>query len=374
MKILFTGGGTGGHIVPIIGIAREMKLLYPNSDLKFFYIGPRDSFGAMLLAQEGIKVRSIFAGKIRRNLDWKTVLQNALDLLVKIPLGIFQSFWYIFFIGPDLVLSKGGYGSFPVVFSAWVLQTPIFLHESDVAPGLANRISGKMAVEIFVSFPKTEYFAVQKSIIVGNPIRREILGGSAEEGRAKLHLTGKRPVMLVLGGSQGAQRINDVILAALPELLVDFEIIHQTGDQNFSAVQAEAEVIMPRGYEGFYHPVSFLREVDLRDAYSACDIVVARSGAGTIFETAAVGKPSILVPLPEAAQNHQYKNAYAYGSHGAAIVMEEPNFLPHFFVERLTYLFSHQDELEKMAKAARTFASPKAGQIIAEYVWGYLMQ
>lgn len=374
MKILFTGGGTGGHIVPIIGVAREMKLLYPSGDLKFFYIGPRDPFGAMLLTQEGIKVHSIIAGKIRRSLDWKSVLQNALDLLIKIPLGICQSFWYIFFITPDLVLSKGGYGSFPVVLSAWVLQVPVFLHESDVAPGLANRVSGKLAVEIFVSFPKTEYFAVQKSIIVGNPIRREILGGSVEEGKAKFHLTGKRPVMLVLGGSQGAQRVNDVILAALPELLIDFEIIHQTGDQNLRAVQAEAEVIMPRGYEGFYHPVSFMREVDLRDAYRACDIVVARSGSGTIFEIAAVAKPSILVPLPESAQNHQYKNAYAYASHGASIVMEEPNFLPHFFIERLKYLFAHPDELKKMERSAQGFAAPKAGQIIAEYIWGYLMQ
>lgn len=373
MKIVFTGGGTAGHITPLISIAREMRLLYPSEDLEFIYMGPRDPFGAMLLSQEGIKVSVVPAGKIRRYVNWKSLLQNFFDVGVKIPFGICYAFWKMFFLGPDLILSKGGYGSFPVVLAGWMLQVPIFLHESDVAPGLANRIVGKFALEIFVSFPKTEYFAAQKSIIVGNPIRRELLEGSVEEGRKVFGITGEKPVLFILGGSQGSQRINDVVLAALPELIAHFEILHQAGEQNFRAVKAEAEVIIPQGFEQYYHAVGFLREQDLRHAYKVCDLVIARAGSGTIFEIAAARKPSILVPLAESAQNHQYKNAYAYAAHGAALVLEEANLYPHFLIERIQYLFSHKEEMDQMAKAAQDFAQPLAGQVIAEYLLGYLL-
>lgn len=374
MKIVFTGGGTVGHIAPIISIIREMRLLYPSEELKFYYMGPRDVFVTMLLSQEGVLCSSVPAGKIRRYIGWKSILQNFIDIGIKIPLGICISFWRMFFLAPDIVFSKGGYGSFPVVVASWMLQVPLFLHESDVVPGLANRIAGRFALEIFVSFPKTEYFNLQKIIIVGNPIRRELLSGSTEEGRRAFLITGEKPVLLVLGGSQGSQRINDVILAALPELTAHFEILHQTGEENFLAVKGEAEIMIPEGLEKYYHAVGFLREQDLRHAYKICDIVIARAGAGTIFEIAAAGKPSVLIPLAESAQNHQYKNAYAYAAHGAAIVLEEANLYPRFLVERIQYLFSHKDEFEAMAKAAREFAMPRAGQIIAEYILEYLLQ
>jgi UDP-N-acetylglucosamine--N-acetylmuramyl-(pentapeptide) pyrophosphoryl-undecaprenol N-acetylglucosamine transferase len=374
VKILLTGGGTAGHIIPLVSIVREMRLLYPSEELKFYYMGPRDPFGASILSQEEIHVSTVPAGKIRRYVNFQSLVQNFFDICLKTPLGIFYAFWKIFFLAPDIVLSKGGYGSFPVVVAAWMLQVPIFLHESDVSPGLANRLTGKLATEIFVSFPKTEYFAIQKSIIVGNPIRREILEGSAEEGKKLFRITGERPVLLFLGGSQGAQRINDVVLAALPDLLAEFEILHQTGEHHYNAVKAEAEVMIPRGLEKYYHPIAFLREQELRHAYQICDLIIARAGSGTIFEIAAVGKPSILVPLAESAQNHQYKNAYAYAAHGAAIVLEEANLYPHFLLERIRYLLSHPDELNQMVKAAQTFAMPRAGQTIAEYLLGYLMQ
>lgn len=374
MKILFTGGGTAGHITPIIAIVREIKLLYPSPDLKMAYLGPRDPFVAGLLSQEGISVHSILAGKIRRYKTFGAILQNIFDIFIKTPIGIIQSFLYLFIWAPDVVVSKGGYGSFPVVISAKILQIPIFLHESDVSPGLANRIIGRLALEIFVSFPRTEYFDVQKIIITGNPIRREILQGSAKEGQRLFNLSGQRPVILVLGGSQGSQRINDAILLSLPQLLQEFEVVHQAGEKNIETVKNEAQTVIPPGLERFYHPVAFFREQELKHIYQACDLVISRAGANTIFEIAAVGKPSILVPLPESAQNHQYKNAYAYAAHGAAIVMEEANFLPRFLVKRLKYLFANTEQLETMSRKAKEFSCPKAGQIIAEYILGYLTQ
>lgn len=374
MKILFTGGGTGGHIVPIIAITREIRKIYQKKDLQFFYLGPKDDFGKVLLSQEGIKVRTILAGKIRRQTDWKSFLKNFIDVCFKIPVGIIQSFFYLFFTSPDLIFSKGGFGSIPGAIAGKLLFIPMFLHESDITPGKANQFLSDFALEIFVSFPRTEFFPLRKMILVGNPVRRELLEGSKEEARAFFKLSSNKPVILILGGSQGAQRINDKILEILPQLLENFEVIHQCGENNFESVKAESKVVVNENLGKSYHLYPFLKEPELRQAYASCDIVISRAGSGSIFEIAAVGKPSILIPLPEAAQNHQVKNAYAYQESGATIVIEENNFTSRFFLERLKSLFSRPDELNKMAQAAKDFARPGAGRIIANYLVEYLIK
>lgn len=372
MKVIFTGGGSGGHIFPIIAICRELRRIYPKKDLKMIYLGPKDEFGWLLLSQEGIKVKRIMAGKIRRYFGLFSFFLNLIDIFFKIPIGFCQAFFYLFFSAPDVIFSKGGYGSIPAVVAGWFLGTPIFLHESDFSPGLANRFLAKFAIEIFVSFPKTEYFSLKKMILVGNPIRREILEGSRETAKELFKLSSEKPVILILGGSQGAQRINDVILVALPDLLKEFEVIHQAGSKNFKQVKKEADVIILDEWKKYYHLYPFLKEAELKQAYALADLIVSRAGAGTIFEVAALGKPSILIPLPEAAQNHQLKNAYNFAQKGATIVIEEVNFTPGFFFGRIKYLFSHPQEMEKMAKEARIFSRPRAAKIIAEYIFEYL--
>jgi len=372
MKIVFTGGGTGGHIFPIIAICRELRKIYPKKDLKMIYLGPKDEFGKILFSQEGIKVKTIMAGKIRRYFSFGSFFLNLIDIFFKIPFGFFQAFFYLFFSGPDLIFSKGGYGSIPTVLAGWFLGIPIFLHESDVSPGMANRFLSKLAIEIFVSFPRTEYFSQKKMILVGNPIRREILTGSKEKAKELFKLSGEKPVILILGGSQGAQRINDVILVALPDILKEFELIHQAGTKNFNQVKKEAEVIVFDESKKYYHLYPFLKEDELREAYAASDLIVGRAGSGTIFEIAALAKPSILIPLPEAAQNHQFKNAYNFAQKGATVVIEEINFTPGFFLGKIKYLFSHPSEMEKMRNSAKDFARPRAGKIIASYLLEYL--
>ena len=372
MKILFTGGGTGGHIFPIIAISREIRKICPEKKIEFFYIGPKDEFGEIFLSQEGIKVKKILAGKIRRYFDLKSFFKNLIDLLFKIPIGISQAFFYIFFLAPDLIFSKGGFGSIPAVLSGKLLGVPIFLHESDVIPGMANRFLAGFSLEIFVSFPKTPYFPEEKMILVGNPIRREILEGEKEEAKTFFKLSGGKPVILILGGSQGAQRINDKILEILPEILKNFELIHQCGEKNFNQVKEEAKVTLAKDLEKSYHLFPFLKEEELKKAYVACDLILARAGSGTIFEIAALGKPAVLIPLPGAAQNHQLKNAYTYAENGAAIILEEENFTPHFFLEKLKYLFSYPTKLEKMAQEAREFSRSEAARIIAGYIVDYL--
>jgi UDP-N-acetylglucosamine--N-acetylmuramyl-(pentapeptide) pyrophosphoryl-undecaprenol N-acetylglucosamine transferase len=370
MKIVFTGGGTGGHIFPIIAIARELRRI-ASGELELFYIGPRDEFAQIFLPYEGIKPKWIVCGKFRRYLNFKSFFQNLIDLF-KIPIGILQAFFHIFFLNPDLIFSKGGYGSIPAVISGWILRVPIFLHESDIVPGLANRFLAKFALEIFVSFPKTLYFPQDKMILVGNPIRLELLGGDKKEAMEYFKIVGGKPVILILGGSQGAQRINEKILIILNDLLEIFEIIHQTGEKNFKEIESLAKVIVRENLKKYYHLFPFLNEGELRRAYAVCDLIVARAGSGTIFEIAAVGKPSILIPLPEAAQNHQLQNAYSFFESGATIVIEEKNFTPHFFLEKLKFLFLHKEELENMAKAAKEFSRPFAAKVIAHYIFEFL--
>lgn len=371
MKILFTGGGTAGHIFPIVAIVREMKKIKLKEDFQFFYIGPEDKFARSLLPQEGVVIKTILAGKMRRYFSFI----NIIDIFFKFPIGIIQSFFHIFAISPDLIFSKGGYGSLPVLISGWVLFAPIFSHESDIVPGLANRIGAKFSLEIFTSFPAEEIKNLpnKKLLSVGNPLRSKILQGSKEKAKRLFKLSGEKPVVLILGGSQGAQKINDKILLVLSEFIRNFEVIHQTGKKNFLQVKKEAgAVVTNKDLKKYYHLHAFLNEEEEAHAYQAADLIISRAGAGTIFEIAAVAKPSVLVPLAGSAQNHQVKNAYHYAENGAAIVMEEANFTPHFLLERLKQLFSDPKKLKQMSEKAREFAKPEAAKITANYIISYL--
>jgi len=374
MKIVFTGGGSGGHIFPIIAIVQELKKIYRGDDLQLYFIGPKGEIPFSYLTEEGIKVKKILAGKFRRYFNPLSFLQNLIDIFFKVPIGIAQSFFYIFFLAPDLIFSKGGYGSLPVVLTGYLLGTPIIIHESDVVPGLVNRFLSKFAMEIFVSFPveKIKYLPKEKMIFVGNPIRLDILGIDKKDGSNFFSIKSRKPVILILGGSQGSQRINEVIFDILNELLIDFEVIHQVGQNNFKEAEYFVEVIIDKKLRENYHYYSFLNIKELSLALNLADLVISRSGSGSISEIAAVGKPSILVPLPESAQNHQLENAYLYAQRGACIVIEENNLTPHFLLEKLKYLFSHPSRLKEMAEKAQEFAKIRAGEIIAQYIVAYL--
>lgn len=371
MKIVFTGGGTAGHIFPLIAVCREINKNHPYSGFEFFYLGPKDRFAKDLLVQEGISVKTIAAGKFRRYFSF----YNILDFF-KIPIGIIQAFYYLFILSPDVIFSKGGYGSVPVSLAAWILRVPVFLHESDIVPGLANRIVGKFALEVFISFAinETEYFPAEKMLSVGNPVRDKILQGSKEKAGEIFGLSGEKPVVLILGGSQGAQAVNDKILSALPQMVKSFEVIHQTGRSNFNQVKKEADVILAQDLKKYYHPIDLMGDEYLAHAYQAADLVVSRAGSGSIFEITAAGKPCILVPLPNSAQDHQIRNAYAVSQRGAAMVIEENNFKPSFILERIKYLFDRPDKMKEMAQRAKEFSRPSAAKIIAEYLVTYLNQ
>lgn len=393
MKILFTGGGTGGHVFPLVAIAREIRRIYParnharagapggplgravsngvnpKKDLELYYVGPKDELGLILLSQENFIIRTIASGKIRRY----SSLQNITDILFKIPFGILQSFFLLLAIKPDLVFSKGGSGSIAVTYSAKILKIPVFLHESDAVPGLSNQRTSKWAKKIFISFPKTEYFNPKKTILSGNPIRNEVLGGDKRDAGELFGLTFSKPIFLIVGGSQGAEAINDFVLRILNDLLKIYEVIHVTGRKNFKETAKEAEAVIDRDLEKYYHPIAFLDEEKLKHAYAAADIVISRSGSGSIFEIAALGKPSILVPLPSSAGDHQSKNAYNYAEGGACLVLEQENLTPNFFMENVRLLLMHPEKLDEMRQSALSFAKPMAARAIAREILEFLM-
>jgi UDP-N-acetylglucosamine--N-acetylmuramyl-(pentapeptide) pyrophosphoryl-undecaprenol N-acetylglucosamine transferase len=368
MKLIFTGGGSGGHIFPIIAVIKRIKENYQGEDLEIYYLGPREKKYSELLKKEGVKVKAIAAGKWRRYFS----LKNLIDIF-KIPLGILQSFFWLFVLMPDLVFSKGGFGSFPVALSAKILGIPLVLHESDIAPGLASKIESRWAQEVFVSFPDTEYFPKDKMILIGNPIRESILKADKKKAESLFGIPENRPVILILGGSQGSRRINDIVLDILPDLLKTAEVIHQTGEKDFKRVKAESNaVLFDKVLKRYYHIFPFLNGEQLGVALARADLVVSRAGAGSIFEIAALGKPALLIPLPESAQNHQIKNAYKFAESGGGEVIEEKNLTPHFFLEKIKFLLSNPGFLQNMSYNSSSFSHPKAAEIIASYIVEYL--
>jgi len=376
MRILFTGGGTGGHIFPILAVIRELRRITTNnkqeqagnSSLELYFAGPKSEIGLRLLKKEGVVIKTILAGKIRRYFTPRSIVQNIIDILFKIPVGCLQSFFFLRAIQPDIIFSKGGYGALPINWAAQCLKIPIFLHESDIVLGKATRISYKSAKKIFTSFERTEIsnLPTQKIFCAGNPVRKEILHGSREEAVKIFGLTNEKPIILILGGSQGAQRINELALMMLPDLLKNFEIIHQCGEKNLNEIYSTAQIMVKEeGLIKYYHNVGFLNENELKHAYAVCHLVISRAGSGAIFEIAAVGKPSILLPLPKSAQNHQAKNASAYAATGAAIIIESKNLTPSLIVAKIMSLFSDAEKLKAMSQSALAFAKPDAAKTIA---------
>jgi len=351
--------------MPIVAISRRLKDLCQKDDLQFHYIGPKDQDNSSLLLEKKFKIHFIAAGKIRRYFS----IDNVTDVLFKIPLSFLESFFLILFIRPHLVFSKGGTGSLPTAYWAKIFRIPVFIHESDVVPGWSNKIASEWAKKIFVSFEKTEFFHKTKTTVVGNPIRKELLD-KLDDGT--FNLTFKKPVVLITGGSQGAEAINDFIMTILNDLLVKYEIVHVAGPKNYKKIYLESRAILNQNLQNHYHLHESLNEKQLRCFYQSSGLIISRAGSGSIFEIAAVGKPGILIPLPSSAGNHQLKNAYSYAKTGAAIVIEQENLTPNLFLGQIDHILSNQEKTKEMETAAHQFAKPKAAELIAQEILEYL--
>lgn len=365
MRILFTGGGTGGHFFPIIAVAREVKRLAEEKrilDIQLYYIGP-DDFANTDLKDENIISFAVWSGKVRRYFSWR----NAADAF-KLAIGILHALWKLFVIMPDIIFSKGGYGAVPTLVAGRIFRIPVIIHDSDAIPGIVSVWSAKFAKRIAVSYASTAaFFPREKIALTGTPIRKRALGGNPDEARELLGIYSKDPILFFIGGSQGAQKINDALIGILPELLKKYEVIHHTGKTNYEDVYLETRPIEEKTPKGKYHPIAFLSEPQLRAAYTIANLVLSRASSG-IFEIAAAGKPAILIPIRKSAQDHQRENAYQYAKTGAAVVVEEDNLTPHLLLNEIEKLMGDKEHLQKMSELAQKFARVDAATLIAEEI------
>src|SRR3989344_7911769 len=366
MRIVFTGGGTGGHFFPILAVARELKRIAEEArilDLELFYFGPEE-YRPELLRAEGILFIGISAGKLRRYFS----LWNLADLF-KAALGILQAVAKMFIVMPDVVFAKGGFGSFPTLLAARIYRIPVIIHETDARPGRVNRWAGKWARRIAVSFSRAaSYFPAERTALTGTPVRKRILGGNPEEAREAFGVFSERPVIFVTGGSQGPRAVNQAVIEILKDLVARCEVIHQAGQKNLEDVRLETAPILEGGGSAFYHLAGFLEEGEMRGAYRLADLIVSRAGGTAIAEIALAAKPAILIPLANAAQDHQRENAYEYAHAGAAVVIEEKHLTPLILKNEVEKLLDDPGRPSRTAEAAKAFSRPDAAEMLAKEI------
>jgi len=357
MKIIVAGGGTAGHVNAGITILDEFKKRYPGSEDLF--IGTRRGIESTLIPQAGYSIKYINARGLKRETFF--VLLYSLCL---IPVSIIQSIMALLKFKPDAVIGVGGFASGPVLVAATLLRKPIFLLEQNTVIGLTNRIFVRMAKKIFASFPLDEKFAryKNKTIMSGNPVRSAI--------RASKRVSDPNGFnVFVFGGSQGSMAINKCVTAAIPLLnqIKGLAITHQAGKIDFNRTLNE------------YKKATFEHEVfdyiyDIQTVYDDTDLVISRAGASTIFELISVGIPSVLIPLPTAADNHQYFNAKFLSSKGCAEFIQQGDLTPELLVNRIKYYMNNRNSLEAIKQNIKKFAKAekRPEQIIVEVVASYV--
>ncbi|MFA6272896.1 MAG: UDP-N-acetylglucosamine--N-acetylmuramyl-(pentapeptide) pyrophosphoryl-undecaprenol N-acetylglucosamine transferase [Candidatus Paceibacterota bacterium] len=364
MKILLTGGGSGGHFYPIIAVAEAIRKIVRIEKLVApgLYFMSDSPYNERLLYDNEIIFKKVGAGKIRRYFSF----WNFTDLF-KTFFGVLKAIAEMFGIYPDVVFGKGGYASFPALLAARIFRIPVVIHESDSVPGKVNLWAGKFAAKIAVSYPEAaRYFPTDRVACTGNPIRESIRNLAIEGAHTYFNFVPEMPTIFIIGGSQGAELINDIVLGALPSLLQKYQIIHQTGKKQFALAKETVGVAMGEGSPLLtrYKAYEYLDDLPLKMAAGAADIVVSRAGS-TLFEIASWGKPSIIIPITESNGDHQRENAYNFARKTGATVIEEENLSPNLFESEINRLFSDPAKREMLGKKAKEFSVPDAAEKIA---------
>jgi UDP-N-acetylglucosamine--N-acetylmuramyl-(pentapeptide) pyrophosphoryl-undecaprenol N-acetylglucosamine transferase len=365
IKILFTGGGTGGHFYPIIAVAEEINKMVDDqkiANVRMYYFSDAP-YDENALFENNIQFKRVSAGKLRTYFS----IQNFFDIF-KMAWGVIEGFVAVFQLYPDVVFAKGAYASFPTLFAARILGIPVIVHESDSAPGRVTKWAGNFARFIAVSYKESfPFFPADRTAHVGQPVRPE-LEHPATGGLEYLQLESGIPVIFILGGSLGAQIINDRILDALPELIGNYQIVHQTGKANFDEVQKRADHILSNSeFKSRYKPFPFLNVLAMRMAAGVASIIVSRAGSA-LFEIASWGVPSIIIPFAVSNNDHAKKNAFAYARAGGCEVIEEKNLTPHILISEINRITKDLVLHDKMSAAAHDFFQPDAAKKIAEKV------
>ncbi len=351
MRMLIAGGGTGGHVFPGIALAEEVVTRHPSNDVVF--VGTARGLEATVVPQAGFPIELIDV----KGLKGKGLLGTLKNLLL-LPLAFFQSVAVLRKWRPDMVVGVGGYASGPVVLVAWLMRIPTAVQEQNAIAGFTNRVLGRFVQAAFTAFPEAvRQFPRRKVFQLGNTIRRQLMENYMRPGSHH-----ERPRLLVFGGSQGAHALNMRVIEALPhlaDLRETLRITHQTGAKDREYVE--------KGYRavGFEPDVrEFIS--DMSAAYAESDLVVCRAGATTLAELTVCKRPSILVPFPAAADNHQVQNALSLVSAGAAVMIEERDLTGEVLAHEIRAILGSEERLERMARAAGRLGSPQASREIAD--------
>lgn len=352
MRLVLSGGGTGGHIIPNIALIHELRERFSEPvssgesggnearSPELLYIGSRQGMEQKMIEEIDVPFVGITTGKLRRYFSFKNVLD-----FFRVPVGILQSVAILMKFRPDVIFCKGGYVSFPVAVAGWFLRIPVILHESDVSPGLANRLCARFASVVCTSFEESKkYFRKQKVHCTGNPVRRELALANADDGRKFLDFSSDLPVLLVMGGSSGAEYINQMTWRNLEQLLSHYQVAHICGKGKVQPPDRLVEHLKPehQKYLSRYRSFEFL-DHELKDVYAAADVMVSRAGAISLAEIDFFDKPVVLIPLGKSAsRGDQILNAEAYATRHLAKVLYEGEFSDVEFLEDVQYLFKHR--------------------------------
>ncbi len=380
MKIVFTGGGSGGHFYPIIAVAKKLNDMLEREkivNVELFYMST-EPYNERLLFDNKLTFKRITAGKSRTYFSFK----NFTDIF-KTSWGIIKAIFQMFVIYPDVVFSKGGFASFPTLVAARFFRIPVIIHESDSVPGRVNTWAGKFAQKIAISYPESaQFFPAGLTALTGNPIREDLIQPSGKNAWKELGLDPNIPVLLVLGGSLGAQKINGHMVTLAPRLVEKYQVIHQAGENNVAEVQMLIDGLLTRGpYErkegnsnaSRYHVYGYLESSALRMAAEIATVVVSRAGSA-IFEIAAWGVPAILIPIADSNGDHQRQNAFAYARAGGATVIEESNLSTSILLAEILHFMEDGEKRRVMKEKALAFARTDAAEKIAEQIVAVLLR
>lgn len=363
MRIAFTGGGTGGHFYPLIATAEaiedacnERALVEPE----LYYLGPKP-FDSLALAEHDIIHKPSPAAQ-----------SGFLNAITNI-LGIIRSVLQLYNLYPDVILSTGGWAAFPTLYAAKLLHIPVIIYDADATPGKVSLWSSSFAQWIAVAHadaaPRFPNKVQTKIANIGHPIRKEIEGFAREGGHEFLHIDPNVPTIFIMGGSQGAQTINNTVLDTLPDLVTRYNIVHQAGKANLDEVRGISGVVLKDSpHKERYRVFGLLNTLAIRMAAGTASVVIARAGSGTIFEVASWGIPAILVPIPLDVSHDQTDNAFSYARAGGAIVIEQQNLTPHVLSAEIDRLINDPELRNKMSESAKKFARPDAAKKLATII------
>ncbi|MDQ6906534.1 MAG: undecaprenyldiphospho-muramoylpentapeptide beta-N-acetylglucosaminyltransferase [Chloroflexota bacterium] len=363
MKLVIASGGTGGHTSPVIAV---LEALRERGPVDATWIGGAWGVERGVAMQAGVPFLSIQTGKLRRYLSWQTPMDA-----VRIPLGSMQAYRHLRRIRPAVVLSTGGYVAVPTALAAARLGIPVLTHEQTAQLGLATRIIARSADVLALSFPlpeATRFNGKARVIVTGNPVRSVLFGGNAARGTEHFGLSSELPTIYVTGGARGSSPINERIERALPLLLPTTQIIHATGPTEANGDYPRLRAVrdsLPEEWRSRYLLAETLGN-ELRDVYALAALVIGRSGAGTVAELAALGKPSILIPLPGTGGDEATKNARVLADAGAALLLPQSEATPELLASHILALLNDAPRRNRMSEAARSLAPMNAAEKIAD--------